>query len=160
MKKTFVLILSVLATVSAGRAFADESGLRGCRGISDGAARLACYDALPLPAPSAEPGAPARAPGSALKALSAGLVERFGLEHKAAVPEANRIESHIPGRFLGWKAKSLITLANGQVWQVVDDSWLAGEWDNPKVVVRRGILGGFFLDIDNENRSPRVRRVQ
>jgi len=32
--------------------------------------------------------------------------------------------------------------------------------DNPKVVVRRGMLGGFFLEVENSNRSPRVRRIQ
>jgi hypothetical protein len=26
--------------------------------------------------------------------------------------------------------------------------------------VRRGMMGGFFLEIEDSNRSPRVRRVQ
>lgn len=80
------------------------------------------------------------------------------MESKA--PQADRIESHIPGRFEGWKANSLIRLANGQVWKVVDDSWLHGQWDSPKVSIRRGVLGSFYLDIAGESRSPRVRRVE
>jgi hypothetical protein len=32
--------------------------------------------------------------------------------------------------------------------------------DNPKVVIRRGMMGGFFLELEKTNRSPRVRRVQ
>ena len=32
--------------------------------------------------------------------------------------------------------------------------------ENPKVLVRRGMMGGFFLEIENSNRSPRVKRVQ
>ena len=31
---------------------------------------------------------------------------------------------------------------------------------NPKVRVRRGALGAFFLEFEGSNRSPKVRRVQ
>ena len=70
------------------------------------------------------------------------------------------MESTIPGHFEGWGPGERIKLANGQVWQVVDDSRAYFNVDNPRVVVRRGMLGGFFLEIENSNRSPRVRRVQ
>lgn len=143
----FVLLLAV-----AGPGQADDGGLRRCRGVADAAARLACYDALPLPAAGAQ-GAGPRAP-----AASPSLMERFGLE--ARQPQADRIESHIPGLFTGWDADSSIRLANGQVWKVVDGSWLHGEWKDPKVTVRRGVLGAFFLDIEGESRSPRVQRVR
>lgn len=68
--------------------------------------------------------------------------------------------STIPGRFLGWKRRETITLANGQVWQISDDSSGALVSTNPNVKVRRGALGAFYLEIDGTNRSPRVRRVQ
>jgi hypothetical protein len=70
------------------------------------------------------------------------------------------MESYIPGHFEGWGPNARIKLANGQVWQVVDQSSAFFNRDNPKVVVRRGMMGGFFLEIENSNRSPRVRRVQ
>ena len=70
------------------------------------------------------------------------------------------MESHIPGHFEGWGPSARIKLANGQVWQVVDGTSAFFNRDNPKVVVRRGMMGGFFLEIENSNRSPRVRRVQ
>lgn len=145
--------MALLLLALAGGARADDEALRRCRGIAEAAARLACYDALPLvpPGPAlAAPTAPARQAPS--------LIERFGLETRQ--PQADRIESRIPGLFTGWKANSLIRLANGQVWKVVDGSWLHGEWDNPKVTIRRGMLGSFYLDIEGENRSPRVQRVQ
>ena len=31
---------------------------------------------------------------------------------------------------------------------------------DPKVTIRRGALGAFYLDIEGDNRSPRVKRVQ
>lgn len=137
-----------------GIGHADEEALRRCRGVTDPAARLACYDALPLPAPGAAPRAAAPVRDSA----SPSLLERFGLETRQ--PQADRIESHIPGLFTGWDPNSTIRLANGQVWRVVDGSWLHGEWNNPKVTVRRGVFGAFFLDIEGGNRSPRVQRVR
>jgi hypothetical protein len=148
-------LLSALLLAFAGPGHADDGGLRRCRGVADAAARLACYDALPLPAATV-PGAQGVAPRA--PAASPSLMERFGLE--ARQPQADRIESHIPGLFTGWDANSSIRLANGQVWKVVDGSWLHGEWKDPKVTVRRGVFGAFFLDIEGESRSPRVQRVR
>lgn len=122
--------------------------LADCRRISKPDARLACYDGLVIPpAASAPPGPPA--PPAAAK---------FGLEPPARPAET--VESHIPGIFRGWGASSRIALANGQVWQVVDGSWLHGEWNEPRVVVRRRLLGGFELEIEGLNRRIGVRRIQ
>ena len=70
------------------------------------------------------------------------------------------MQSTIPGHFEGWGPKARIKLANGQVWQIADDSQAYFNLDNPKVVIRRGMMGGFFLEVEDSNRSPRVRRVQ
>ena len=70
------------------------------------------------------------------------------------------IESYIAGRFEGWEAKSNIKLANGQVWQIADDSRRYLTMNDPKVRIRRGALGAFYLEFEKSNISPRVRRVQ
>jgi len=170
MKKAFFLLASAAVALPAP-VLADDAGLRRCRAITQSAARLACYDALPLgtalppgaaarPAPGLPPAPPAaaRTPPPAKAAAS----ERFGLEYKAAKPadDLETIATHIPGHFEGWRPNMHIRLANGQVWQVIDDSTRFMSLENPKVVVRRGMLGAFFLDIENDNRSPRVRRIQ
>ena len=148
-------------------AAADDAAVRRCRAIPDSIARLACYDALPLGTAAAAPpkAAPQQSPfrpqAAPPKAPVAAPVENFGLEHKARpADELATIETYIPGRFEGWKPGVRITLANGQVWQVTDDTSRYVVLDNPKVVVRRGVMGAFFLDIEGDNRSPRVRRVQ
>ena len=51
-------------------------------------------------------------------------------------------------------------LANGQVWQVTDDSSAAYNLLNPQVTVRRAAFGSFVLEIEGANRTPRVRRVE
>ena len=176
--------LGVMLALAAPAAHAvDDAAFARCRGIADTAARLACYDALPVapaapmqspsrpatatapapsnaaPAPAARtPSTPAPAPAAAAPASAA---ENFGMEEKiAASGLAPTMESYIPGHFEGWGAGARIKLANGQVWQVVDGTSAFFNRENPKVVVRRGMMGGFFLEIENSNRSPRVKRVQ
>ena len=140
----------------SGAALADDAAFLRCRGLADAAARLACYDALPLPSRDVQP-APPRAPQPPARQTP----EQFGLEGQvSARSELDAIESSIPGRFEGWQPNSRIRLANGQVWQVTDGSSRNFSMNNPKVTVRRGALGSFFLDIEGDNRSPRVKRVQ
>jgi hypothetical protein len=155
--------LALLLLLAAEPALpADDSAVRRCRAIPDSLARLACYDALPLGAPSprsAPQQSPFRPQPAQPKAAPA-PAETFGLEHKAKPDEVATIETYIPGRFEGWRPGARITLANGQVWQVTDETSRYVVLDNPKVVVRRGVMGAFFLDIEGDNRSPRVRRIQ
>jgi hypothetical protein len=95
-------------------------------------------------------------------APQAKAAQDFGMEERVAAAQAlpNTLESTIPGRFEGWGPNTRFRLANGQVWQVVDNCSAVVYRDNPKVVVRRGMMGGFFLEIEDSNRSPRVRRIQ
>ena len=167
MKRTAGLVLA-LAAVPLAHAVDDASFAR-CRGISDPGARLACYDGLPLtmpPAareapPVAPRAAPPAAPAPATAPAHAPQARDFGMEQRAPVVEyPTTMETYIPGHFEGWRPNERIKLGNGQVWQVVDGSSAMFNVDNPKVVIRRGMMGGFFLEIGDSNRSPRVRRLQ
>lgn len=152
-------VLALLCLAAATSALADDASLLRCRAIQDGPARLACYDAIAVPAAAAAPKAATRAPATAAAPATAPR-EQFGFEHKQEILKVEAIESTIPGRFEGWRANENIRLANGQVWQVVDDSRASLWIENPKVRVRRGALGAFYLEIEGTNRSPRVRRLQ
>jgi hypothetical protein len=177
MKKAPLLLLLLLLS---GQALADDAGLQRCRAITDWFTRLACYDGLPLngeapagvgpagPAGSAAKGqAPAgRAPaGQAPAAAAAGAAptpqQQFGLEGrpKPAEEVVDTVTSTIPGHFEGWKPRALIELANGQIWRIADNSSRVLDYDNPKVTIRRGSLGSFYMDVGNDNSSPRVQRV-
>lgn len=137
-----------------GAALAAVPTLQQCRAIPDPAARLACYDALPLSVSPAAAAAPAAAPAPETPA-------RFGLvRQEAPVIELPSIESTIPGHFDGWYPNRRIRLANGQVWQVADGSTRVYDLDNPKVTIRRGVLGAFYLDLTVDNWSIRVRRLE
>lgn len=136
-------LLLLLASTAASALAQETSALQACRGISEGPQRLACYDALPLPAPAASAAA-----------------STFGLEIKVLQAAPGEVTSRIDGRFDGWGPKSLIRLANGQVWQVSDDSDAVLNLNNPQVTIRRGILGAFYLELDGTNRTARVKRLQ
>jgi len=175
--------MTIIGTSAAGlAAAADDAGVRKCREIRDSTARLACYDALPLGAgasapaqslfrpqtqpvpgsgaPAAPPAAPPqRAPAPSGGSDKAALESQFGLPAKAG-PELVSIQSHIPGRFEGWGPNYRLRLANGQVWQIADDSKAIMQRQDPKVTVRRGLLGSFYLDFEGDNRSPRVKRIE
>jgi len=172
--RTAALPLALLAS-SLAHAI-DDSAFARCRGIADTANRLACYDALPMnvtpaaaqtppiAAPKAAPGKPSSQPPTASPPAAPqqqAAAQSFGMENRAPEVELpTTMQSTIPGHFEGWGPKARIKLANGQVWQIADDSQAYFNLENPKVVIRRGMMGGFFLEVENSNRSPRVRRVQ
>lgn len=173
MIKTMKALLLLLPFSTATSA-TDADFLR-CRSITDPVVRLACYDAVAIPAavtgstaikppaqgelrtspPVTAPPAPAQA-----VAPSRQKADQFGLENRTSPAMVDAIESHIPGRFEGWEAKSTIKLANGQVWQIADDSNRYLTLNDPKVRIHRGALGAFYLEFEKVNHSPRVRRVQ
>ena len=117
-----ILALSLLATSAA----AQESALRSCRAVAAAAERLACYDAISLPASNEPP---------------------------------KVIETSIAGPFRGWWPKEKITMTNGQVWQVIDGSTGAVNLTDPKVTIRRDLIGGYHLEFEGANVYPRVKQI-
>jgi len=158
MKKASPLLLPLFLPLflsAPGAALADDAAVLACRSLADAAQRLACYDAMPVGAASvtaASAPPTARAPE-----------QRFGIKQqqvKEAEPE--QIESSIAGDFDGWSGNTTIKLANGQVWRITDGSQaVLPRMHNPKVRIKRGLFGGaFFFQVDGQNSTARVRRVQ
>ncbi|WP_374568382.1 hypothetical protein [Ideonella sp.] len=146
--------------LAAGPALAENAPtLQACRAITDAAQRLACYDALPLP--SAKAPATSAAAAAPTAAPAAPDPAKFGFEAKSVrAISADSIDSQIDGRFDGWGPKDRIKLANGQVWQIADDSNAVMNATNPKVTIRRGLMGVFYLEFETSNRTAKVKRVE
>ena len=155
--------------LASGSSWSQNAELQRCRTLAEPTQRLACFDAaLPpirangatAPAAPVAPVAPAApvatAPAAALPAAAAA---EFGLQPKPEA-QAQSIQSHLPGEFDGWEPRQKFTLANGQVWQLIEDSRGAYRLRNPKVTIRRGAIGSFFMDIDGVAQTLRVRRLQ
>ena len=156
----------LLAALFCGAAVAQDSGLERCRQIADPAARLACYDALPK-AGATRPGTTAPAPaapapaGAATAPAAKPTVEAFGFEELAPPPKGlDKIDTNVMGKFEGWWPNAKIPLANGQVWQVADGSSRVYELDSPKVTITRGMFGAYYLNVDGQNWTVLVRRLQ
>jgi hypothetical protein len=150
------VLLVVLGSACWAAMAADDTAMQRCRELRDSAARLACYDAIPLSAAQ-----PAPAPGAATPA--APPAASFGLEFRpsptAPAPIAS-IESAIDGPFDGWLQRGQLKLANGQVWEVADGSTAAYRLQSPKVKITRGVSGTFFMAIEGVSQTPRVRRIK
>lgn len=150
------LLLPCCLLAQAPLAIAQAEALQKCRAERDAALRLACYDAIPATA-----AAPAAAAGNApapAKAAAPAAATNFGLP--AANQGGDAIDSRIAGVVEGWGPRTQFRLANGQVWQVEDGSSAALYLREPKVRVRRGFAGAYYLELEGSNRSPRVRRLQ
>ena len=165
--RTLTLIALSLAALPA----LAQDGLQRCRTMTDGTARLACYDALAdaarVPARPAQPAAPAAVakPAQTATVVAAGATPARSGEAAFGLPESKRpeavgsVESLLSASFSGWGPNSRIKLANGQIWLVIDGTSVALPPGARKVSVKRGMLGSFYLDIEGLNTSPRVRRV-
>lgn len=160
MKKASLLHAHLVLPLflASGAALADDAAVLKCRTLPDTAQRLACYDAMPVGA------APAVATATAATAPRAAQApeQQFGIEHKAKEAEPDQIESSIAGDFDGWSGNTTIKLTNGQVWRITDGSQaVLPLMHNPKVRIKRGLFGAaFFFQVDGQNSTARVRRVQ
>ena len=152
--KTFLLLL-----LASGSALADDASLLRCRAIADLGQRFTCYEAIPVgnktaPAPGAKAGAPVAPP-----VVAGGAAEQaFGkpVDNNAL----KSFESVIPGKFEGLAPNQLITLANGQVWRIIDDSSAPVSGFNLKAKVERNFIGTTFMVIEGTNTSPKIKRVK
>ncbi|MBZ2206677.1 hypothetical protein [Massilia soli] len=128
--------------LASGPALADEAAFFRCRDIGADSQRLACYDAVKKPSAEQKREVAEKA---------------FGLTVK---PDIETIQSVIPGSFTGWESDQRIKLANGQVWQIVDDGngFIAGK--DLKATVARGAVGAMYIEIEGLRQSLRVKRIK
>lgn len=92
-------------------------------------------------------------------AIEAPVLKRTSKTVKKLAKE-QRIESHIAGKFNGWKGKTKFTLANGQVWQ----QRLSGNYyhrtQNPKVAITQNALGFYMMELLDTGKRIGVKRLK
>jgi len=147
-----------------------------CRGISDDAQRLACYDqafprsTAPVSAPATAPASvPAAAPASVPAAVAPATqpARNFGLsiaQQRAAEPTPPRPDpDHVDATVSAQRRLAtghfVVTLDNGQRWQQTELDSLAWVATGDRVTIRRGALGSYLL-VTPRGFSTRVRRLQ
>ena len=105
---------------------------------------------------------------------SAGRVDAAAVERKADAErrgadlgaggyigmDAERITTRIEGRVEGWEPGTEFHLANGQVWKVLKGSMkLRTPKESPEVVLVPGVMGRWFLQVDEDAPKARVYRT-
>lgn len=156
MRKSFLALAWIASTMSV--AHAGPSTVEGCRAVADKNLRLACYDAIPLSRQTTA--LPVTGEAASPRVPAAADPAQFGLDSRSRSERVDEVVSRIPGLFEGWDAKTRIKLENRQVWQVADGSRADYRLQNPAVRVRRGVLGGYVMEIEGVNQMVRVRRVE
>ena len=80
-----------------------------------------------------------------------------------SIRESDRvvIKSTVVGEMNGWTGKSVIKLANGQVWKQVDSVVMRTTTrTNPSITIKPKSLSSWTLYIDGLNRGIKVRRIR
>lgn len=170
MNKLALLIL--LVAVSFKAVGHDVSKLlQQCALEKNALKRLVCFDEISqhsAPSPKApeatkqveaSPAQPSKKTTQAtpVKTIPA---KEFGLEHKPKLEElADSIVANVVSIKKDPYKKYIITLDNGHVWKQSDSTRLkltVGE----DVIVKRGLLGSFFMGKEGKNKRMRVKRLR
>jgi hypothetical protein len=107
--------------------------------------------AAPLPASATEQ-------ASIQGAAAFGREEQIEIEKSRQVPTA--IQSRIPGVFEGWGGRTVFHLQNGQIWRQIDNGRFSVHLTNPVVVIEKGMLGAYYLHLDDYGSRVKVERVK
>ena len=113
-------------------------------------AEIAALPPPPVPANTA----PAAQSGSLLNRLRVVLTPGTDIEYE-------KVETELVGPFRGYDPGTVFTLSNGQRWRVIQGTYWSSAKNADKVrkvVIEPGVLGSFYLRIENGGR-PKVTFV-
>lgn len=157
----FWLFLGLIRTTSV---YAAEplAGWLDCRGIEDGAARLACFDresaALDVKKTAAV-SAPAAPPLDPKKEF--GLSPQAVVIHEIAAgtrADMSTIEAHVLRFSMGVDGRAVFTLDNEQVWRQIDSTGEMLIKPGDTVKISRAALGSYWLQTPT-GRGCKVSRL-
>lgn len=86
--------------------------------------------------------------------------ETLPVETQEKTRSPKQIQSRLTGPFTGWNGGTVFELENGQVWRQTDDDQFIVEMIDPKVTIRRGLFGVYFLSVEGYNSSCKVKRIR
>lgn len=138
-----------------GKAAAFQAVLD-CRGIADGAARLACYDAAAGRMSEAETKGDIvvidRAQASAAHREAFGLhVPSLSFVTRALKPEeVDQVEGVVDSAHADINGRWTVKLQDGAVWRQISGDLTRGPHSGSKVAIRKGSLGSFLMNIDGQ----------
>ncbi len=76
-------------------------------------------------------------------------------------PETDEpIVSSIPGKFKGWKGKTIFKLENGQIWKQRQSGRYYHKMENPEVKISKNLVGFYMLEIVETGKRIGVKRLR
>lgn len=165
MKPAFAWTLAALFLASAALARPEQgprtagavSAVVACRAITDPTQRLACFDktvgAMAQAESSGDLMTVDREQRRAVRRQAFGLnlpsLDIFSRGEKGE--DVDRLEAKVTGARRGPDGKWIIVLEGGAMWRQTDDQELFKEpRPGSTAVVRKGVLGSFFMKIDGD----------
>jgi len=73
---------------------------------------------------------------------------------------SSTIEAVVRGEFRGWARGQVLTLENGQQWEVTDGSLVAQPTAGMRVTIEPAFMGSWLMKADGYNASARVKRLR
>lgn len=174
-----IVVCGAISAPAAAQSPEEVEAIRRCSEIEDTAERYRCYDevmrtqpraperrALPVPGSAPAPevqrnrGASASAPASAAVNTAPGNpASRFGL--KSPPPgEPAAIDVLIVDTKKSVTGKWMFTTADGQLWVQSDTKRAIYHQERFNAKIKKGMIGGFFLNPEGPDMTVRVRRVK
>jgi hypothetical protein len=159
----FLIAATTLCSV-APRARADDAEvlakLRACAAEQDDRRRLSCYDNQLRP-PSRKPPPQAASPPAAEDLAT--QEQQFGMGEQLArqaaqAPHLNELTSRVVAVADHGRGASVVTLENGQLWEVLEGEGPVDLDAGTVVSIRAGVLGAYYLSVKKV--SVRVKRLK
>lgn len=75
-------------------------------------------------------------------------------------PSREPVESRITGTFRGWQPGTVLAFENGQQWRVTEGDLNIRAVPSPRVSVRPGMVGAWYLRVEGQSPTAKVVRVK
>jgi hypothetical protein len=153
-----MLLFCAVASRAGSTWSEDLAAARACAGITDTAARLACYDAA-----FAATHAPVTPP-----AASNPPTAQFGYDGQPPPELQRKARANLPKK-LQFKVQSVVpvgqgryrlTMDNGQIWETRQADWALEFKSNDTVTISRMVFDTYQISLAGQGRSVGVKRIQ
>ena len=171
MKKTFVLLIALITTVSvqAKVGFSSlEEQMPGREFMAAGLNKLSQDELDVLNAwirqhslgTLSVPAGAATTAGGVATAPEETVADRRGLSEDEGNDDAP-IRSRILGKFDGWDGQTVFKLENGMIWVQDDrDKFYIKDLENPVAVIESGMFDSWHLHVEGYKSKCKVKRIQ
>lgn len=85
-----------------------------------------------------------------------------GTSERVKKAARERVETRLPGVFTGWRGHTVFRLENGDVWRQSGNERYhpRTRMTDPQVVIHRGLLGGYQMELVATGARVKVRRIR